>query len=68
MNTEKLKKMISIIVIIIESIIISIFTSTIFFMTVPNHFLRRDRSIEGAKACFSNIRVLQGAFEMYNMD
>ena len=69
MTTEqKPKKKKPIIAIIIESIIVSITTSTLFFMAVPNHFFRRDRSIARAKACFSNLRVLQGAIEMFNMD
>lgn len=35
-------------------------------MAIPNH--KRSHPISSRKKCYSNIRVLQGAVEMYNMD
>ena len=38
------------------------------YMAHPNYHRRGSRVSNRQKACFSNIRVIQGAVEMYNMD
>ncbi len=37
-------------------------------MAIPNYPRHGSRSHARQKSCYSNIRVLQGAIEMYNMD
>ncbi len=54
--------------ILIQAIILCVTTTCLTFMSLPNHFFRRPRASARAKACFSNLRVLTGAVEMYNMD
>ena len=69
MTTEqKPKKNKSITLIIIESIIMDIIITILFFMGIPNHFFSSNRIWARQKACYSNLRVIQGAIEMYNMD
>ena len=50
----------------IELIIVVIILAILFAMAQPNR--RPPRASHREKACFSNLRVIQGAVEMYNMD
>ena len=50
-----------------ELLIIIAIIGILAAMAVPNH-PRGNRSDARKKACFSNMRVLAGAIEMYNMD
>ena len=51
---------------IIELLIVIGIIGILAAMAVPPHHGRR--RYDSSKSCFSNIRVLQGALEMYNMD
>ncbi len=52
---------------LIELIIVIAIIVILAAISKPN-FCKRPRPETRQKACFSNIRVLQGAVEMYNMD
>ena len=53
---------------IIISIIITIIWGNLFYMALPSYALRPVRASQFQKACYSNIRIITGAIEMYNMD
>ena len=65
-NDKKTKQ--SCLSILIQAIILCVITTCLTFMGLPNHFFRKPRASARQKACFSNIRVITGAIEMYNMD
>lgn len=52
---------------LIEFIILIAIIGVLAAMAVPN-YPRHGRTLGRRKACASNIRVIQGAVEMYNMD
>ena len=51
-----------------EAVIITIIISILVCLGIPNHFFSFARSSAYQKACFSNIRVITGAIENYNME
>ena len=51
----------------LELIIVIAIIGIICAMAIPNH-RKCTRRHDPRKSCYSNIRVLQGAIEMYNMD
>lgn len=63
-NKKKPKK--SCFLILFEAIILSTITTTLCFMAYTPG--KKVRYSARQKACFSNIRVITGAVEMYNMD
>ena len=69
MTSENPKKKKSFITVLIETIIMDIIISILFFMSdAPSSFFKTRKYSTRIKACYSNLRVIQGAIEMYNMD
>ena len=51
-----------------EAVIITIIACILVFLGFPNEFFAFARSGAFQKACFSNIRVITGAIETYNLE
>ena len=66
MSLDNKKKSRSLTVIFIETFIVFIITSILTSMATPN--FPAPRASIRQKACYSNIRILYGAIEMYNLD
>ncbi len=54
--------------VIIEAIICLIVISFLSFLAANNNYVYKNREDSNKRRCFSNIRMISGAVEMYNMD